>query len=148
MNVKLGLENLLTQQLDLIIGQRVGLVASTSSVDRDLTSTVTRLHQHPDVKLTALFGPEHGLRGEAQAGESVDTYTDPLTTLPVYSLYGKTHKPTPDMLQGIDVLVFDIQDGGVRFYTYLATLAHVMQAAAEHHLPVIVFDRPNSHRRP
>ncbi len=142
MNVKLGLENLLTQQLDLIKGQRVGLIASTSSVDRDLTSTVTRLHQHPNVKLTALFGPEHGLRGEAQAGESVDTYTDPLTTLPVYSLYGKTHMPTSDMLQGIDVLVYDIQDGGVRFYTFLATLAHVMQAAAEHHLPVIVLDRP------
>jgi uncharacterized protein YbbC (DUF1343 family) len=142
MNVKLGLENLLTQQLELIMGQRVGLVASTSSVDRDLTSTVTRLHQHPDVRLVALFGPEHGLRGEAQAGESVDTFTDPLTNLPVYSLYGKTHKPTPDMLQGIDVLVFDIQDGGVRFYTYLATLAHVMQAAAEHELPVIVLDRP------
>ncbi len=142
MNVKLGLENLLTQQLDLIKGQRVGLIASTSSVDRDLTSTATRLHQHPNVKLAALFGPEHGLRGEAQAGESVDTYTDPLTAVPVYSLYGKTHIPTSDMLQGIDVLVYDIQDGGVRFYTFLATLAHVMQAAAEHHLPVIVLDRP------
>jgi beta-N-acetylhexosaminidase len=142
MNVKLGLENLLAGQLDRVVGRRVGLVASPSSVDRDLTSTVTILHQHPDVRLVALFGPEHGLRGEAQAGESVSMYTDPSTNLPVYSLYGETHQPTPAMLQGIDVLVFDIQDGGIRFYTYLATLAHVMQAAAEQRLPVIVLDRP------
>lgn len=142
MNVKLGLENLLTEQLDRVAGRRLGLVASPSSVDQDLTSTVTRLHQHPNVRLTALFGPEHGLRGEAQAGESVGTYTDPATHLPVYSLYGETKKPTPDMFQEIDVLVFDIQDGGVRFYTFLATLAHVMQAAAEQHMPVMVLDRP------
>jgi uncharacterized protein YbbC (DUF1343 family) len=142
MTVTLGLENLLARQLDLIAGRRVGLVASPSSVDRDLTSTVTRLHQHPKVNLVVLFGPEHGLRGQAQAGESVSAYADPVTHLPVYSLYGDTHKPTPDMLQDLDVLVFDLQDGGVRFYTYLATLANVMQAAAEQNLPLIVLDRP------
>src|SRR5512134_1696688 len=113
MKLKLGLENLLAGQLDKVAGRRVGLVASPSSVGRDLTSTVTILHQHPEVRLVALFGPEHGLRGEAQAGESVSMYTDSSTNLPVYSLYGETHQPTPAMLQGIDVLVFDIQDGGV-----------------------------------
>lgn len=142
MSVELGLENLLADRLDLIAGRRVGLVASPSSIDQALTSTVTRLHQHPRVNLVALFGPEHGLRGEAQAGEPVSTYSDPVTGLPVYSLYGDTQKPTPEMLRGVDVLVFDLQDAGVRFYTYLATLAHVMQAAAEQNLPVIVLDRP------
>jgi uncharacterized protein YbbC (DUF1343 family) len=142
MNVTLGLENLLTKYFDRIRGRRVGLVASTSSIDRNLTSSITRLHQHPGVNLVALFGPEHGLRGEAQAGEPVNTYTDPSTNLPVYSLYGQTQKPTPEMLREIDTLVFDIQDGGVRFYTYLATLAHVMQAAAENNVLVIVLDRP------
>lgn len=142
MSVELGLENLLARRLDLIAGRRVGLVASPSSVDQALTSTVTRLHQHPRVNLVALFGPEHGLRGEAQAGEPVSTYSDPVTGLPVYSLYGDTQKPTPEMLRDVDVLVFDLQDAGVRFYTYLATLAHVMQAAAEQSLPVIVLDRP------
>lgn len=142
MTVTLGLERLLTERLDLVAGRRVGLVASVSSVDRDLISTVTRLHQHPDVRLVALFGPEHGLRGEAQAGEPVATYTDRATGLPVYSLYGDTKKPTPDMLREVEALVVDLQDGGVRFYTYLATLAYVMQAAAEAGVPVVVLDRP------
>lgn len=142
MRVRLGLESLLAERLDLIAGRRVGLVASPSSVDQALTSTVTGLHQHPRVNLVALFGPEHGLRGEAQAGEPVSTYSDPVTGLPVYSLYGDTQKPTPEMLRDVDVLIFDLQDAGVRFYTYLATLAYVMQAAAEQRLPLIVLDRP------
>lgn len=142
MSVIPGLERLLADRPDLVAGRRVGLVASTSSVDRDLTSAVTRLHRHPDIHLVALFGPEHGLRGEAQAGDSVATYLDPVTHLPVYSLYGDTKKPTPEMLREVDVLLVDLQDGGVRFYTYLATLAHVMEAAAEHDVPVIVLDRP------
>jgi len=138
----LGLERLLSEQVDLVAGRRVGLVASTSSVDRALTSTVTRLHQHPAVRLVALFGPEHGLRGEAQAGEPVATYIDRGTGLPVHSLYGDTKKPTPDMLHEVETLLVDLQDGGVRFYTYLATLAYVMQAAAEQDIAVIVLDRP------
>ena len=142
MSVELGLEVLLARQLDLVAGRRAGLVASASSVDGKLVSTVERLHGHPDVNLAALFGPEHGLRGEAQAGEHVNTYRDPLTGLPVYSLYGETRKPTPEMLSDLDVLIVDLQDGGVRFYTYLSTLACVMQAAAEQGIPVIVLDRP------
>lgn len=142
MNTQPGLEVLFEQQLDLVAGRRVGLVASVSSVDRNLVSAVERLHRHPAVNLVALFGPEHGLRGEAQAGDYVETYMDRVTGLPVYSLYGPTQKPRPDMLQNLDVLVVDLQDGGIRFYTYLATLAYVMEAAAEQGLPVLVLDRP------
>jgi beta-N-acetylhexosaminidase len=139
---KLGLEVFLYQRLDLVAGRGVGLVAGASSIDSRLVSSVERLHTQPGVNLSALFGPEHGLRGEAQAGQHVNGYTDAITGLPVYSLYGDTQKPTPEMLKGVDVLVFDLQEGGVRFYTYLSTLAYVMQAATEHGLPVIVLDRP------
>lgn len=140
--VQTGLDVLLNRQLDVLAGRRVGLIAAASSVDSQLGSSVERLHTHPEVRLTALFGPEHGLRGEAQAGQHVTTYTDRLTGVPVFSLYGATQKPTPDMLRDVDVLVFDLQDVGVRFYTYLSTLAYVMQAAAENGLPVLVLDRP------
>src|SRR5690606_691849 len=142
MNIRLGLEVLLDQKLDLLEGRRVGLVASPSSIDHDLRSTVERLHRQPEINLVALFGPEHGLRGDAQAGKHVDTYTDPLTGLPVYSLYGETRTPTAEMLQNLDTIVIDLQDGGVRFYTYLATMTHVMEAAAAHDCAVIVLNRP------
>ncbi len=138
----IGLEVLLSERLDLLAGRRVGLVASVSSVDAQLVGTAERLHEHPGVNLVALFGPEHGLHGQAQAGVEVSVYTDPYLGLPVYSLYGKTYKPTPEMLADLDALIVDLQDGGVRFYTYLSTLAHVMQAASEAKLPVIVLDRP------
>ncbi|MGE5576605.1 MAG: DUF1343 domain-containing protein, partial [Syntrophothermus sp.] len=91
----------------------------------------------------ALFAPEHGLRGDRPAGEYVPSYIDSETNLPVYSLYGKTRKPTPEMLAGIDLLIFDIQDVGARAYTYISTMANVMIAAKESHLPVMVLDRPN-----
>ncbi len=142
MTVRIGLEVLLTRRRNLIEGRRVGLVASPSSVDSQLISSVERLSTSDGVRLAALFGPEHGLRGAAQAGQHVTTEVDPLTGLTVYSLYGDTHQPTPDMLRDVEVLVFDLQDGGVRFYTYLSTLAYVMQAAAAHHLPLVVLDRP------
>lgn len=142
MSVRLGLEVLLEEQTALVAGKRAGLIASASSTDSALVSSVERLRQHPAVNLRALFGPEHGLRGDAQAGQHVTAYTDRLTGLPVYSLYGDTQKPTPAMLDGLDVLLFDLQDGGVRFYTYLSTLAYAMQAAAENGLPLIVLDRP------
>ncbi len=101
------------------------------------------MHNDPDVDLTALYGPEHGVRGDAQAGEYVEYYLDEETGLPVYSLYGKTRKPTPEMLEGIDVLLFDIQDVGTRFYTYIYTMAYAMEAAQENDIPFIVLDRPN-----
>ena len=138
-----GIDVLLEQQIDLVAGKRVGLVANPSSVDGKLTSSVDRLWRHPSVELVALFGPEHGVRGSAQAGDPVSSAVDPQTGLPVYSLYGDTKKPTAAMLEGVDVLVYDLQDGGVRFYTYLSTLIHILEAGAEYNLPLVVLDRPN-----
>lgn len=123
-------------------GQRVGLIGNhTSTVgDRHLADL---LHEAPDVTLTALFGPEHGLRGTADAGTSVADGRDPDTGVPIYSLYGDTRRPTPAMLAEVDVLVFDMQDVGARFYTYISTMGLAMQAAAEADLPFVVLDRPN-----
>ena len=142
MTTKLGLEVLLESQLDLVAGKRVGLVACPSSVDRQLRSSVELLHQHPDVNLAALFGPEHGIRGDAQAGAKVDSTADPLTQLPVHSLYGKTQRPSPDMLRDLDLIIIDLQDGGVRFYTFLATALYVMEAARAAGISVVILDRP------
>jgi beta-N-acetylhexosaminidase len=142
MTTKLGLEVLLDAQLDLVAGKRVGLVACPSSVDRQLRSSVELLHAHPDVNLVALFGPEHGIRGDAQAGAKVDSAIDPLTQLPVHSLYGQSQRPSPDMLRDLDAIIIDLQDGGVRFYTFVATALYVMEAAREAGISVIVLDRP------
>lgn len=139
-HIRLGIEVFLDTHKAILAGKRAGLITHPAGVDHDLVSTVERLHAA--VHLVRLFGPEHGLRGEAQAGDYVSSYTDSLTGLPVFSLYGDTRKPTPDMLDGLDVLIFDMQDAGVRFFTYLSTLAYVMQAAAESGLPLIVLDRP------
>lgn len=141
--VTLGFETLLDEQLDRIAGKRVGLVASAASIDADLVMSAERLASHPHVHLAALFGPEHGLRAGVQAGDLVATTTDRATGLPVFSLYGETQKPTPEMLAQVDALLFDLQEGGVRFFTYLSTLVYVMQAAAAAGLPLLVLDRPN-----
>jgi uncharacterized protein YbbC (DUF1343 family) len=143
MQVKLGIDRVLEEELDVFAGQRVGLITNPTGVNRDLVSTVDLLRQHPDVELVALFGPEHGARGEVQDGLAVEAYTDPATRLPVYSLYGKTNKPTREMVAGLDALAFDIQDVGVRFYTYLSTLVLGLEAAAEYGLRFVVLDRPN-----
>lgn len=140
--VSVGLEVLLDSRTGIIAGKRAGLLTHPGGIDHQLASTVERLHRHPAVYLARLFGPEHGLRGESQAGDAVSGYTDAITGLPVFSLYGSTRKPTPEMLDGLDVLIVDLQDAGVRFYTYLSTLAYAMQAAADQRLPIIVLDRP------
>ncbi|WP_226535507.1 exo-beta-N-acetylmuramidase NamZ family protein [Fictibacillus halophilus] len=142
-NFKTGLEMLMSDQISLLEGKNVGLITNPTGVDRELNSVVDVLYNHPDIELKALYGPEHGVRGSAQAGQYVEFYTDPKTGLPVYSLYGKTKKPTPEMLEGIDVLVFDIQDVGTRFYTYIYTMAYAMEAAKENNIPFVVLDRPN-----
>lgn len=142
MRSKLGLEILLESRQDLLAGKRLALLACPSSVDRQLVSSVERLRAHPAVNLVALFGPEHGIRGEAQAGQKVATSRDRHTGLPVHSLYGATQTPSADMLCGIDTFLIDLQDGGVRFYTYLATALTVMRAAREAGISVIVLDRP------
>ncbi|WP_299092865.1 DUF1343 domain-containing protein [uncultured Metabacillus sp.] len=138
-----GVEVLLGDQKELLKGKRVGLITNPTGVDSKLTSIVDLLHEDPDIELTALYGPEHGVRGDAQAGEYVDFYVDEKTGLPVYSLYGQTRKPTPEMLENVDVLVFDIQDVGTRYYTYIYTMAYAMEAAKENDIPFIVLDRPN-----
>lgn len=141
--VETGLEQLVKSNFEILKGKRVGLVTNPTGVDRNLRSTVDILFHAPDVKLVALYGPEHGVRGEYTAGQSIVAETDPVTGLPVYSLYGKTRKPTKEMLQGIDVLVYDIQDIGSRSYTFISTLGLVMLAAAENDIGVVVLDRPN-----
>lgn len=141
--VVLGVENFLRNHLILVEGKKVGLVTNPSGVDRDLNSTADAFFKHPEVNLTALFGPEHGIRGAIYAGEKVGDEVDPHTGLPVFSLYGNHRKPTAEMLQNVDVLMVDIQDIGIRAYTFIYTMAKVMEAAAEFNKEVIVLDRPN-----
>ncbi|WP_010647720.1 exo-beta-N-acetylmuramidase NamZ domain-containing protein [Oceanobacillus massiliensis] len=141
--LELGVDVLLGEQKDLIEGKRVGLITNPTGVDQELNSIVDLLHHDPDINLTTLYGPEHGVRGDAQAGEYVEFYVDETTGLPVYSLYGQTRKPTPEMLENVDVLIFDIQDVGTRFYTYIYTMAYAMEAAKENGKEFIVLDRPN-----
>ena len=141
--VKPGIEVLRDRNFDALRGKRVGLVTNPSGVDSRLNSTIDILFQAPEVNLVALYGPEHGVRGDMYAGDKVNDSTDPSTGLPVYSLYGKTRKPTPEMLQGIDVMVYDIQDVGVRSYTFISTLGLVMEACAPLGIEVMVLDRPN-----
>jgi uncharacterized protein YbbC (DUF1343 family) len=165
--MKTGIDVLFDERLDLVRGRRVGLITNPTGVDRSLRSIVERFRSHPEVQLVALYGPEHGVRGNAQAGEFVDFYQDEHFGLPVFSLYGQALKlpdqPLADidatmrefdtqhtgktvdhaMLRGVEVLVFDLQDVGTRVYTYVATMAYAMQAAAESGIPLVVLDRPN-----
>lgn len=141
--VIIGAERLLTPEyFSLIQGKRVGLVTNHTGLLPDGRHLVDVLFKHPEVKLTVLFGPEHGIRGDAD--EHVADGKDQVTGLPVISLYGKVRKPTAEMLKEVDVLIFDIQDIGARFYTYIATMNHVLEAAAENNIPYIVLDRPNA----
>ena len=141
--VKPGIDVLRSRGFDVLKGKRVGLVTNPTGISADLEPTIDILFRAPGVKLVALFGPEHGVRGDVEGGKVIDGYNDSRTGLPVYSLYGRTRKPTKDMLRGIDVLVYDIQDIGVRSYTYISTLGLVMEAAAENNVAVVVLDRPN-----
>jgi len=141
--VQLGIEVLLENPKLVLQDQRVGLLTHAAGVDKDLRASVDLMANHADVRLRALFSPEHGIRGSAAAGEKITGETEPVTGLPVRSLYGKTKKPTPEMLADVDVLVIDLQDIGSRSYTYISTLYYTMQAAAENGKRVIVCDRPN-----
>lgn len=141
--VKTGIEVLRDRGFDGLTGRRVGLVTNPSGADSRLRSTIDILYNAPDVELVALFGPEHGVRGNVYAGGKVSDSVDPATGLPVYSLYGATRKPAPEMLKGIDVMVYDIQDVGVRSYTFISTLGLVMEACGEAGIEVMVLDRPN-----
>ncbi len=162
-----GCENFLADHLDLVKRKRLGLVTNPTGVDSHLHSLIDLLHNHRSIDLVSLFGPEHGIHGNAQAGVNVPFYRDEKTGLPVYSLYGQSQKPDPgrfkdpdeamrsfdtvtegkfpdvSMLANVDVLVFDIQDIGTRIYTYIATMAYCMQVCAEKGIGFIVLDRPN-----
>jgi uncharacterized protein YbbC (DUF1343 family) len=138
-----GVEVLLRDSLGLLRGKRVGLITNHSGRDRRGTSTIDLLFLAPGVRLTALFAPEHGLRGVAKAGESVASTTDSATGVPVYSLYGSTNAPTPEMLRDVDVLVYDIQDVGARVYTFEWTMALAADAAGKLGKKFVVLDRPN-----
>lgn len=141
--VKTGVEVLKETGFKVLQGKRIGLITNPTGVDNQLKSTIDILHEAHGVKLVALYGPEHGVRGDVYAGDKVDTFTDPNTGVPVYSLYGSTRKPTQEMLEGVDALVYDIQDIGCRSYTYISTMYLAMQAAAENGIEFIVLDRPN-----
>ncbi len=123
-------------------GKRVGLIGNHTSLAGD-THLIDLLAEHQEVELVALFGPEHGLRGTADAGAEIEDAEDPETGIPIYSLYGETRRPTPDMLEDVDALIFDMQDVGARFYTFISTMGLAMQSAAEAGIPFYVLDRPN-----
>ncbi len=139
--VETGLDGLESEHFEALRGRRVGLITNHSGLDAEGRRNIDVLAQAPGVKLVAIFSPEHGLFG--QVDERVGSTREPKTGLPVYSLYGGTERPTDPMLQGIDALVFDIQDAGVRFYTYITTLGYTMEAAAKKGIPYYVLDRPN-----
>ena len=165
--VKLGIEVLFEKYPELVRGKHVGLITNPTGLDGRLDGDVDLFRAQPGVQLVALYGPEHGVRGDAQAGEYVPFYFDEHLKLPVFSLYGQTHKPPADMMtnideymrtfdtkhegkqveagmmQSVDVMVFDLQDVGTRVYTYMGTMAYAMQAAADADVPFIVLDRPN-----
>ena len=143
MKVVPGVDVLLDEHRAYLGFDGVGLVTNPTSVATCLESTLDAFHKHEDIKLTTVFGPEHGARGDIQDALDVPNHRDPYTGLTVFSLYGDHRAPTEEMLEGVDTLVFDIQDCGSRFYTYVSTLTHCMESAARHGVKVVVLDRPN-----
>lgn len=141
--VKPGIEVLRDMDFEPLKGKRVGLITNPTGVDSRLRSTIDILFEAPGVELVALYGPEHGVRGDYPAGELIDNKKDPYTGVPMFSLYGRTRKPTPEMLEGVDILVYDIQDIASRSYTYISTLGLAMEASAEAGIGFMVLDRPN-----
>ena len=129
--------------VQVIQGKQVALLTNHTGVDNQLVTIADRLVEHPDVNVVAFFAPEHGFRGDRQAGGNVEDYIDPYTGVPVYSVYQIRNAPTPEQLENVDYLIFDIQDVGVRFYTYIWTMTYAMEAAAANNVKFIVFDRPD-----
>src|SRR6266852_7455773 len=142
--IQLGVERLLSEEIDLLRGARVGLVCNQASVDHSFRHVADRFHEHPDINLTALFGPQHGIRGDVQDNMiETDHALDRKTGVPIYSLYSETREPTEEMLRKVDMIVFDLQDVGCRIYTFVYTLANCMRAAKKFGKKVIACDRPN-----
>lgn len=141
--VKLGIDVLKQHDFDVLKGKRVGLLTNATGVDASMQSTIDVLNSAEDVKLVSLFAPEHGVRGNVYAGGTVSASVDQKTGLKVHSLYGKTKKPTVEMLKDVDAIVYDIQDVGCRSYTFVSSLGLLMEAAGENDKEVVVLDRPN-----
>lgn len=141
--VRPGIEVLEAGGFEQLKGKRVGLITNPTGVDSRLNATVDILANAPEVELTALFAPEHGIRGDVVAGQRVSQTTDPATGLPVYSIYGRVKSPTAEMLRNVDALVYDIQDNGCRSFTFISTMGLSMEAAAKAGKEFIVLDRPN-----
>ena len=141
--VKPGIEVLRDMDFAPLKGKRVGLITNPTGVDNKLKSTIDILHEAEGVELVGLYAPEHGVRGDVHAGDHVDTFVDPATGVTVYSIYGKSRKPSPEMLKDVDVLLYDIQDNGCRSYTFISTMGVAMEACAEQGKEFMVLDRPN-----
>ncbi len=141
--VKTGIEMLREQNFEILKGKKAGLITNSTGVDAELKTTIDILNDASQVDLVALYGPEHGVRGDVAAGEKIEDLVDKATDIPIFSLYGATRKPTKQMLEGVDVLIYDIQDIGSRSYTYISTLGLAMEAAAEQGIEFVVLDRPN-----
>jgi len=146
-NLKTGAEILIEDRLDMLQGKNIGIITNHTSIIRrnngETEHLVDCLYRQPGISIKVLFSPEHGIRGDIPPGQHIDNDIDDRTGTPIFSLYGKCKKPTPDMLRDIDVLMYDIQDVGVRFYTYTSTLTYTMEAAAERGIQYLVLDRPN-----
>ena len=140
---EVGLSILFRESLGIVEGRSIGLITNQTGIDRQFRSNLTLFAEHPKVGLAAIFSPEHGISGSTQAGIRIASAIGKGKQIPIHSLYGETRQPTPDMLTGIDVLVYDIQDVGSRFYTYISTLLRSMRAAAANNVNFIVLDRPN-----
>ncbi len=140
--VRPGLEVLIAESLELVLGRRVGLVTNHTALARDGTHAIDLLLNH-GVQLVAWFGPEHGIRGDVDEGKLVPSGVDERTGVPIHSLYGAVRRPTPEMLEDVELLLFDIQDIGARYFTYVSTMALAMQAARQARIPFVVLDRPN-----
>ncbi len=140
---QIGLSVLLKEQLGLVEGRSIGLITNQTGIDSQFRSNLTLFAENPKIKLAALFSPEHGISGSSQAAIHIPSIVDKGRQIPIYSLYGESRQPTPEMLDGIDALVYDIQDVGSRFYTYISTLLRSMRAAAANRVEFIVLDRPN-----
>ena len=140
---EVGLSVLFKERLELVEGRSVGLITNQTGIDPQFRRNLTLFAEHPKVELAAIFSPEHGVAGSAQAGIQIASAIGKGGQIPIYSLYGTTRQPTPEMLAGIDALVYDIQDVGSRYYTYISTLLRSMSAAAANNVGFIVLDRPN-----
>ncbi|MCB9219954.1 MAG: DUF1343 domain-containing protein [Ignavibacteriales bacterium] len=141
--VRTGADILISEKLDLVKNKNLGIVTNHTAILSNGVHLVDSLHKIPEIKINALFGPEHGIRGDAADGSIIEDGKDVKTGIPVFSLYGRIRKPTPEMLENIDLLIFDIQDVGARFYTFISTMYYAIQTASENNIPILILDRPN-----